>query len=108
MYLATVPMGYLVVVLPLYPARAGLEPPFIGLLYTVSGVVSAALVACSGSLLAAGIFGLPLLVGAVMYIAGGVVFGVGFGRIQRRDAAAATVAATRGDAGTPTHAEVTL
>lgn len=48
MYLATVPMGYLVVVLPLYLARAGLEPPFIGLLYTVSGIVSAALVAFSG------------------------------------------------------------
>lgn len=48
MYLATVPMGYLIVVLPLYLSRAGLEPPFIGLLYTVSGVVTAALVAFSG------------------------------------------------------------
>lgn len=151
MYLATVPMGYLVVVLPLYLARAGLEPPFIGLLYTVSGIVSAALVAFSGVfadrwgrrrflltgtllpipsylilaaatvpeeratavgagfavwglanaagplaagwLLAAGVFGLPLIIGAAMYIAGGVVFGVGFTRIQRRDAAAATVVA---------------
>ena len=48
MYLATIPMGYLIVVLPLYLARAGLEPTFIGLLYTVSGIVTAALVAFSG------------------------------------------------------------
>jgi MFS family permease len=49
MYLATVPMGYLLVVLPLYLSRAGLEPAFIGLLYTVSGIVSAGLVAFSGA-----------------------------------------------------------
>lgn len=48
MFLATVPMGFLIVVLPLYLARSGLEPAFIGLLYTVSGAVSAALVAFSG------------------------------------------------------------
>ncbi len=49
-YLATVPMGFLMVVVPLYLARAGLEPAFIGLLYMVSGLVTAGLVAASGIL----------------------------------------------------------
>jgi MFS family permease len=50
MWLATAPIGYLIVVLPLYLSRAGLEPAFIGLLYTASGAVSASLVAVSGVL----------------------------------------------------------
>jgi MFS family permease len=43
-------MGFLLVVLPLYLARAGLEPAFIGLLYTISGTITALLVAFSGIL----------------------------------------------------------
>ena len=49
-YLATVPMGFLMVVVPLYLARAGLEPAFIGLLYAISGLVTSGLVAVSGIL----------------------------------------------------------
>lgn len=47
-FVATVPMGYLLVVLPLYLDRAGIQPAFIGLLYTVSGLVSSVIVAFSG------------------------------------------------------------
>src|ERR1700716_4141092 len=50
MTLASVPVGYLQVVLPLYLNRAGLEPALIGLLYSLSGLVTAALVAFSGTL----------------------------------------------------------
>src|SRR5438067_570759 len=50
MLLATVPSGYLQVVLPLYLNRAGLEPSLIGLLYSLSGLVTAGLVAFSGVL----------------------------------------------------------
>src|SRR5512140_1330904 len=49
-FLATIPLGYLLVVLPLYLDRAGVEPAMIGLLYTASGAVSAVLVALSGIL----------------------------------------------------------
>jgi MFS family permease len=48
--LASVPVGYLQVVLPLYLNRAGLEPGLIGLLYSLSGLVTACLVAFSGVL----------------------------------------------------------
>ncbi|HUG04956.1 MAG TPA: MFS transporter [Candidatus Limnocylindria bacterium] len=47
-FVATVPMGYLLVVLPLYLDRAGIQPAFIGLLYTVSGLVASLIVAFSG------------------------------------------------------------
>ena len=47
-FLATVPLGYLIVVLPLYLARAGIEPAVIGGLYAASGAVTALLVAFSG------------------------------------------------------------
>src|SRR5579859_3720793 len=50
MVLASVPVGYLQVVLPLYLNRAGLEPSVIGLLYSLSGLVTAGLVAFSGTL----------------------------------------------------------
>ncbi len=50
MALASVPVGYLQVVLPLYLNRAGLEPSVIGLLYGLSGLVTAGLVAFSGAL----------------------------------------------------------
>src|SRR5260370_22487554 len=50
MVLASVPVGYLQVVLPLYLNRAGLEPSVIGLLYSLSGMVTAGLVAFSGTL----------------------------------------------------------
>jgi MFS family permease len=50
MVLASVPVGYLQVVLPLYLLRAGLEPSLIGLLYSLSGLVTAGLVAFSGAL----------------------------------------------------------
>src|SRR5215216_947377 len=48
--LSSVPVGYLQVVLPLYLNRAGLEPGLIGVLYSVSGLVTAGLVAFSGVL----------------------------------------------------------
>ena len=48
--LATIPVGYLLVVLPLYFNRAGLEPALIGFLYSISGLVTAILVAFSGAL----------------------------------------------------------
>src|SRR3982074_304090 len=50
MVLASAPVGYLQVVLPLYLNRAGLEPSLIGLLYSLSALVTAALVAFSGAL----------------------------------------------------------
>src|SRR3977135_3062878 len=50
MVLASVPVGYLQVVLPLYLNRGGLEPSVIGVLYSLSGLVTAALVAFSGTL----------------------------------------------------------
>ncbi|MGH2450712.1 MAG: MFS transporter [Candidatus Limnocylindria bacterium] len=73
-YLATVPMGFLMVVVPLYLARAGLEPAFIGLLYTVSGLVTSALVAASGIL--ADRFGRRrfLLAGTILPVASYVIF----------------------------------
>jgi MFS family permease len=49
-FVATVPMGYLLVVLPLYLVRAGIQPAFIGLLFTVSGLVTSFIVAFSGVL----------------------------------------------------------
>jgi len=49
-FVATVPMGYLLVVLPLYLVRASIQPAFIGLLFTVSGLVSSLIVAFSGVL----------------------------------------------------------
>lgn len=49
-FLSTLPLGYLIVVLPLYLARAGLEPAIIGSLYTASGAMTALLVAFSGVL----------------------------------------------------------
>ena len=47
-FLSAIPLGYLVVVLPLYLARIGIEPTVIGAMYTVSGGVAAVLVAVSG------------------------------------------------------------
>lgn len=47
-FLMTLPLGYLIVVLPLYLARVGIEASVIGAMYTVSGAVSAVLVAASG------------------------------------------------------------
>ncbi|HUP51638.1 MAG TPA: MFS transporter [Longimicrobiales bacterium] len=49
-YLATVPLGFQMVVFPLYMTRAGFDPAFIGLLFTISGLVTSALVAVSGVL----------------------------------------------------------
>lgn len=49
-YVATVPMGFLLVVVPLYLARAGLEPAFIGILFAISGLVTSGIVAVSGIL----------------------------------------------------------
>ncbi len=43
-------MGFLMVVVPLYLARVGLDPAFIGLLFTISGFVTSSLVAFSGIL----------------------------------------------------------
>jgi MFS family permease len=49
-FFATVPLGYLIVVLPLYLARAGIEPAIIGGFYAASGAMTAVLVAFSGVL----------------------------------------------------------
>jgi MFS family permease len=49
-FLVSVPLGYLLVVLPLYLARAGIEPAVIGGFYTASGAMTALLVAFSGVL----------------------------------------------------------
>jgi MFS family permease len=49
-FIASVPLGYLLVVLPLYLARAGIEPAVIGGFYTASGAMTALLVAFSGVL----------------------------------------------------------
>lgn len=49
-FVASVPLGYLIVVLPLYLARAGIEPAVIGGFYTASGAMTAVLVAFSGLL----------------------------------------------------------
>jgi MFS family permease len=45
-----VPLGFQMVVIPLYLSRAGFDPAFIGLLFTVSGMVTSGLVAVSGIL----------------------------------------------------------
>jgi MFS family permease len=45
-----VPLGFQMVVIPLYLSRAGFDPTFIGLLFTVSGLVTSGLVAVSGIL----------------------------------------------------------
>ena len=47
-FLATMPFGYLIVVVPLYLSRLGVEPAVIGGMYTASGTVSAVFVAISG------------------------------------------------------------
>ncbi|HEY6959357.1 MAG TPA: MFS transporter [Candidatus Limnocylindria bacterium] len=47
-FLSTVPLGYLIVVVPLYLARIGLEATLIGAMFSVSGAVAAVLVAVSG------------------------------------------------------------
>lgn len=49
-FVASIPLGYLLVVLPLYLARAGIEPAVIGGFYTASGAMTALLVAFSGVL----------------------------------------------------------
>src|SRR5919197_858009 len=73
-FLATVPLGYLIVVLPLYLARAGIEPAVIGGFYTASGAMTAVLVAFSGVL--ADRWGRRrfLLAGTLLPIASYVVF----------------------------------
>ena len=49
-FITSVPLGYLLVVLPLYLARAGIEPAVIGGFFTASGAMTAVLVAFSGVL----------------------------------------------------------
>ncbi len=49
-FLATVPLGYLIVVVPLYLARAGIDPAVIGALFAVSSGAAAILVAATGFL----------------------------------------------------------
>src|ERR1041385_2280537 len=72
--LASVPFGYLVVVVPLYLARLGVEPSVIGAMYTASGTVAAVLVAISG--LVADLFGRRrfLLIGTVLPIVSYLIF----------------------------------
>jgi hypothetical protein len=38
----------------------------------------------SGALLGAGVFGLPLVIGSLMYFCGGLAFGIGFTRLLGR------------------------
>lgn len=47
-FLSTVPLGYLIVVVPLYLARVGLDATLIGAMFSVSGAIAAVLVAVSG------------------------------------------------------------
>ena len=49
-FVSSIPLGYLIVVLPLYLTRAGIEPAVIGGFYTASGAMTAVLVAFSGVL----------------------------------------------------------
>jgi MFS family permease len=76
MVLSSVPIGYLLVVLPLYLSRIGLEPALIGLLYSLSGLVTAGLVAGSGAL--ADRFGRRrfLIVGTALPICSYTIFAV--------------------------------
>jgi MFS family permease len=47
-FIASVPVGWGLVVLPIYLKRVGLDPALIGLLYTISGLASALLLVLSG------------------------------------------------------------
>src|SRR5438067_9011783 len=74
MFLSTVPGCYLLVVLPLYLARVGIEPAVIGGFFTASGAMTAVLVAFSGLL--ADRFGRRrfLIAGTVLPIASYLIF----------------------------------
>ncbi|HZP95777.1 MAG TPA: MFS transporter [Candidatus Limnocylindria bacterium] len=76
MFASTLPAGYLLVVLPLYLARAGIEPAVIGGLYTASGAMTAILVAFSGML--ADRFGRRrfLVAGTVLPLASYLIFAI--------------------------------
>jgi len=71
----------------------------VGAGFAVWGLANAAGPLAAGALLGAGVFVLPLLVGAVMYLCGGLVFGIGFGRLlaQRATTRAAAVGTLGGD-----------
>ncbi len=86
-------MGFLMVVVPLYLARIGLDPAFIGLLFTISGAMTAGLVAVSGVL--ADRFGrrLFLVLGTALPISSYVIF------LSTTDRAWLTLAAALGGVG---------
>ncbi len=53
----------------------------VGIGFSVWGLTNAAGPLAAGALLGAGIFALPLLAGAAMYLCGGLAFGLGFARL---------------------------
>ena len=59
----------------------------VGTGFAVWGTTNALGPLAGGALLGAGAFATPLLIGAVMYVCGGLVFGIGFRRILARRAA---------------------
>ena len=53
----------------------------VGTGFAVWGTTNALGPLAAGALIGAGVFALPLLIGASMYVFGGLVFGLGFRRI---------------------------
>jgi len=58
----------------------------VGIGFSVWGTTNAFGPLAGGALIGAGVFALPLLIGAVMYVCGGLVFGIGFRRILAKRA----------------------
>jgi len=61
----------------------------VGTGFAVWGTTNALGPLAAGVLIGAGVFAVPLLVGAAMYVCGGLVFGVGFRRLLARPLVAA-------------------
>ena len=58
----------------------------VGIGFSVWGTTNALGPLAGGALIGAGVFGLPLLIGALMYVLGGLTFGIGFRRILAKRA----------------------
>ena len=72
----------------------------VGTGFAVWGTTNALGPLVGGAMIGAGAFAPPLLIGAVMYVCGGLVFGIGFKRIlAKRAAQVGDAALERGDAG---------
>jgi predicted MFS family arabinose efflux permease len=74
----------------------------VGTGFAVWGTTNAIGPLAGGALIGAGVFALPLLIGACMYVFGGLVFGLGFRRIlaKRIQIAGTPLAAAHPDAAT--------